>query len=127
MKRLRQDEGQLSKEEYEERDRNEPNETVLHFNIKFTHLVRFFNQVTEFTRGPQHVISKRRIVSAQRIPIEGMTGNKKEQFMRHVLVLNKSFTEWFKLQMSTSDDPSNCDLVDGFQVIIAPISMFTMQ
>mmetsp|Transcript_13263 Transcript_13263/g.18178 ORF Transcript_13263/g.18178 Transcript_13263/m.18178 type:complete len:552 (+) Transcript_13263:2-1657(+) len=101
-KRLRDGvDSQLTKEEFENEEYSEASKPM------------------DFPRGTPQVLAQRRLVTARRQSlshIDEMQNNKKEQFIRHVSTLNKSFYEWYKnLMPNLTDAESNCDLVDGFQ------------
>eukprot|EP01036_Dinobryon_divergens_P029735 gene29735-38876_t len=101
MKRIREGvDGQISKEEFHSVD----------------HVLS--EKVGEFSRAAPEVVSQRRLVTARRGGLTDMLQqeSKKEQFLRHVAALNKSFFAWFTdLTQDKDKGKDGIDFIDGFQ------------
>ena len=82
-------------------------------------MVLFHFQIGEFSRAAPEVVSQRRMVTARRAGMADMLQqeSKKDQFLRHVAALNKSFFAWFTDLTKDKDiGKDGVDFIDGFQV-----------
>ena len=121
MKRIREGvDGQISKEEFHSVDNVLSEKVFAYNNLSSSLYFVLFVQVGEFSRAAPEVVSQRRLVTARRGGLTDMLQqeSKKEQFLRHVAALNKSFFSWFTdLTQDKDKGKDGIDFIDGFQVL----------